>query len=108
MSELNAGHQGTGFEFLLAATDTVFNETWYECSDASAQLQRQFKATLYKHGSNVLNVYLCNLCVAQPCKLGYSTFPEAAGKIMDGVVMMRPGLESATDNDLMVTFNVYT
>jgi hypothetical protein len=84
MNALSAGYQGAGFTFELAGRETTFNADWFNCSDISLEVEKEFKTALKQGDTNSLNIYLCQVCPAKPCRLGFSTYPKDAGSLLDG------------------------
>jgi hypothetical protein len=103
VTALNDGFQGSAFTYELVEFDVTFNPTWYDCSAGGLDLEKEFKTTLRKGGTNAMNIYLCSMCMEKPCQLGWSTYPESAGSISDGIVIQTLGLPVASDDDIFVT-----
>jgi hypothetical protein len=95
---LNAAYAGSSFSFVLTATTTTNNGTWYTCSGGSCETQ--MKNALRQGGSNALNVYSNNMGGGL---LGWATFPSsyAGNPKKDGVVILAasvPGGSAAPYN----------
>jgi hypothetical protein len=87
---LNAAYSGSGFNFILAGTDSTANSTWYTCQPGTTA-ETQMKNALRKGSADDLNIYLNNMGGGL---LGWATFPwdYASKPKMDGVVILTQSL----------------
>lgn len=90
---LNAAYAGSGFSFVLAATTTTANNTWYTCAGGSCE--SQMKNALRQGSADDLNIYSNNMGGGL---LGWATFPSsyASQPKMDGVVVLYSSLPGGT------------
>ncbi len=96
---LNAAYAGKGFQFVLTASDTTANNTWYTVGYGSTA-ETAMKTALRRGSADDLNLYAANIGGGL---LGWATFPSsyASKPSMDGVVMLTasmPGGSAAPYN----------
>ncbi len=100
MTVLNNAYAGTGFQFVLAGTDTTANNTWYTVGYGSTA-ETQMKNALRTGSADDLNIYSANIGGGL---LGWATFPSSYSSkpLMDGVVVLTNSLPggSATPYNL--------
>ena len=91
---LNAAYAGSGFQFVLIATDTTANDAWYAVGYGSAA-ETAMKTALRKGSADDLNLYAANIGGGL---LGWATFPSSYSSkpSMDGVVMLTQSMPSGT------------
>ena len=91
---LNAAYAGSGFQFVLIATDTTANDAWYAVGYGSAA-ETAMKTALHKGSADDLNLYAANIGGGL---LGWATFPSSYSSkpSMDGVVMLTQSMPSGT------------
>ena len=97
---LNNAYANSGFQFVLAGSDTTANNTWYTVQP-NTTAESQMKAALRKGSADDLNVYAANIGGGL---LGWATFPSsyASKPSMDGVVILTESMPggSATPYNL--------
>jgi hypothetical protein len=92
---LNRGFRDSAFTFTLSGGTESINADWHKCND-----EEGFKKALGVVGSDILNVYVCNLYAQKPGQIGYSYYPPVAKSSwssLDGVVIMNPDLHVYKD-----------
>ena len=94
ISVLNAAYSGSGFQFVLIATDTTANDAWYTVGYGSTA-ETAMKTALRKGSADDLNLYAANIGGGL---LGWATFPSSYSSkpSMDGVVMLTQSMPSGT------------
>ena len=94
MNVLNAAYAGTGFQFVLAGSDTTANNTWYTVGYGSTA-ETAMKTALRQGSADDLNVYAANIGGGL---LGWATFPSsyASKPLSDGVVMLTASMPGGT------------
>ena len=94
ISVLNAAYSASGFQFVLAGTDTTANSTWYSVGYGTAT-ESQMKNALRQGSADDLNLYTANLGGGL---LGWATFPSSySGRPKDdGVVLLNASLPGGT------------
>ncbi|PPQ78850.1 hypothetical protein CVT24_002430 [Panaeolus cyanescens] len=94
MTILNNLYRSTGLTFRLAGIDRWISPTWYRGADHDTAKESQMKAKLHTGTRADLNIYTVGDIGGSH---GYARFPmEAAGTILDGVVMLAGCLPGGT------------
>jgi hypothetical protein len=88
MTVLNNAYAGSGISYSLAGTDYTNNASWYTVGYGSTA-EKQMKYALHRGTRQALNIYLANIGGGL---LGWSTFPNGADALMDGVVILNSSL----------------
>jgi len=83
---LNSAYASGAWKFVLTATDTTVNDSWYVVQPNTAA-ENQMKSALRKGTAQTLNLYSANIGGGL---LGWATFPSdyASKPSMDGVVFL--------------------
>jgi len=86
LTVLNNAYASAGYQFVLAATDTTANNSWYTATPGTTA-ETQMKTALRRGGSADLNIYFNNMGGGL---LGWATFPSSykSQPNMDGVVIL--------------------
>ena len=94
ISVLNASYAPSGLSFVLAATDTTANDSWY-VAQPGTKAETQMKKALHTGTADDLNLYTNNMGGGL---LGWATFPYdyAAAPTKDGVVVLNESLPGGT------------
>jgi hypothetical protein len=89
IASLQKGFSGTPFSFNLLKVTYSQNASWYDCSAGNEDV---FKKSLKVKGKNILNVYVCDpwSSFGQFGSYAWSSFPDEAGTVHDGIVIINP------------------